>query len=241
MSWLYSRVLVAEYLGDICLDGAPCALWNGTPTLRPSWLPARMTDACRLSRSGMMYKPLTADRGEELLTLYLAGFRAKTYRCTEKEQELEGKSQACGDTWPESLAKYDPNLRLWKTRQCLLLGGLATFSETWPKWGMIRNGEFFPQERPERLTFEKEYSYSLPTMLATEYAGAATARHRNSKILKSLIHSRVAQVLRNSETCPNLLHPSFGERIMGFPVQWTDLNASAMLKFREWQQWHFVI
>ena len=63
MSWLYSRVLVEDSSVDISLDGEQCALWSGTHMPRASWLPAKTTDAYLLSRSGMMYKPLTDDLG----------------------------------------------------------------------------------------------------------------------------------------------------------------------------------
>jgi hypothetical protein len=87
MSWLYSRALVAEYLAENCSDGARSALLSGNPTPQ-AFLPLdRMTAFCRPSRFGMTFAPLTDGLGEELLTWFLAGFRARTLAQQGKEQE----------------------------------------------------------------------------------------------------------------------------------------------------------
>jgi hypothetical protein len=78
MSWLFSQALVEEYLGENSLDGAQSAPLNGSRTQQAYCAPDKMMDFSRLSQFGMTYKPLTENRGEELLTLYLADFRAKT-------------------------------------------------------------------------------------------------------------------------------------------------------------------
>jgi hypothetical protein len=78
MSWLFSQALVEEYLVDTSSDGEQSALLNGNLTQQAYCAPDKMTAFSRLSRFGMTYKPLTASRGEELLTLYRADFRAKT-------------------------------------------------------------------------------------------------------------------------------------------------------------------
>ena len=85
MSWLFSRVLVEEYLGENCLDGERCALSNGSHTPQVFLPPDKTTRFWNLSRYGMTCKPLTEPRGEELLTLFRAGFHAKTSAAQEKE------------------------------------------------------------------------------------------------------------------------------------------------------------
>ena len=79
MSWLFSRVLVEEYLGENSLDGEQSVQSSGKPTPQAYCAPDKMMDFSRLSRFGMTYKPLMATRGEELLMSYLAGFHAKTF------------------------------------------------------------------------------------------------------------------------------------------------------------------
>jgi hypothetical protein len=94
----------------------------------------------------MMFKPLTEDRGEELLMLYLADFHAKTSLQPEKGLELTESGQECGEKWHGSFTKYDPDSSLWRTHQCSLLGDLEPYSETWPRWGLMRDGECWEQQ-----------------------------------------------------------------------------------------------
>lgn len=87
MSWLYSRVLVEEFLAASCSDGEPCAPLSGSPTPL-AFLPLdRMTDFSRLSQFGVTFAPLTAQRGAEVLTWYLAGSPAKTLAALAKEPD----------------------------------------------------------------------------------------------------------------------------------------------------------
>ena len=146
MSWLFSQALVEEYLGDTCLDGEQFVQSSGSNTQQAYCAPDKMTGFSRLSRFGMMYKPLTENRGEELLTLYREDFHAKTSQQQEKAQELMESEVECGEKWRGSFTKYDPSLCSWKTHQCSLLGDLDEFLETWPQWGLMRNGECWEQQ-----------------------------------------------------------------------------------------------
>ena len=168
MSWLYSRVLVEEFLGDICLDGEQSAPLSGNHTQQAFCAPDKMTKFSRLSQFGMMYKPLTEDRGQELLMSYLEAFRAKTSAPQEKAQELTESDQECGEKWRASFTKYDPDSSLWRTHQCSLLGDLEPFSETWPKWGLMRNGECWEQTQLEHPIKESVYGFTVPTPVASD-------------------------------------------------------------------------
>jgi hypothetical protein len=167
MSWLYSQALVAAYSEDICSDGEPSALLSGNPTQLAYLPPDKMTKFSRLSRFGMTFKPLTATLGEELLMWYLAGFRAKTSVQREIEPELTAKNQACGTTWRELLAKFDPNTFMWKIPQCSLLEDLAEFSGTWPRWGLMQNGVSYRQQTLVHRIKETEFGL-WPTPTAAE-------------------------------------------------------------------------
>jgi hypothetical protein len=146
MSWLFSRVLVEEFLGENCLDGEQSAPLSGNPTPQAYCAPDKMMDFSRLSRFGMTYKPLMETRGEELLTLYRAAFHVPTSVQREKAQESMEKTQDSGEKWRASFVKYDPNSHLWKTHQCSLAGDLDEFLETWPQWGLMRDGECWEQQ-----------------------------------------------------------------------------------------------
>ena len=163
MSWLFSQALVEEYLGDTSLDGAQSVPLSGSHTQQAYCAPDKMTAFSRPSRFGMTFKPLTADRGEELLTLYREGFHAKTLAQQEKAKELTVSAVGCGKKWRASFTKYDPDLRLWKTHQCSLVEDLDQFLETWPQWGLMRDGECWEQRMLEQTIRGTESGSLLPT------------------------------------------------------------------------------
>ena len=150
MSWLYSQALVEEYSAGNYLDGEQSAPLSGNHIQQAYCAPDKMTAFSKLSRYGMTYKPLMETRGEELLTLYREGFHAKTSAQQEKAQESTESEAGCGEKWHASFAKYDHDLSLWKTHQCSLLGDLDEFSETWPAWGLMRDGECWEQRMLEQ-------------------------------------------------------------------------------------------
>jgi DNA (cytosine-5)-methyltransferase 1 len=137
---------VEEYLGDISLDGEQSVPLSGKNIQQAYCAPDKMTKFSRLSRFGMTYKPLTESRGEELLTLYLADFHAKTSAQQDEVQELTENDQVCGNTWRESLGKLDPDTLLWRTAQCSLLEDLELSLQTFPRWGLMQNGALYPQQ-----------------------------------------------------------------------------------------------
>ena len=78
MSWHFSRALVEEYSAGICSDGVASALSSTSHSKVVFSCSDRMTKFCQRSQSGMMCELLTESDGEELLTLFLADFHAKT-------------------------------------------------------------------------------------------------------------------------------------------------------------------
>jgi hypothetical protein len=171
MSWLFSQALVAEYLGENSLDGEQSAPLSGNPTPQAYCAPDKMTDFSRLSRFGMTYKPLTENRGQELLMLYLAGFHAKTSPQPEKGTDLTASDQECGHTWRAWLAKFDPDSCSWKTPQCSLLGEEPESLQTLPRWGMTVNGLLWEQPMLEPITKGTEFGllerWATPTTMDT--------------------------------------------------------------------------
>ena len=151
MNSLYSPEQVEEFSEGNCLDGTLSAPLNGSNTPQAYCAPDKMTGFSRLSRFGMTYKPLTENHGEALLTLFREGFLAKTLAQQERAQESTESEAECGGKWLASFTKYDPSLSLWKTHQCSLLGDLDEFSETWPQWGLMRNGECWEQRTLEQI------------------------------------------------------------------------------------------
>jgi hypothetical protein len=105
----------------------------------------------------------------------LAASRAKTSPPLEKVPDSTASEAASGLKCLGSLARFDLDSRSWKTHQFSLLGDLEPFSETWPRWGMMRGGECWELSTPVLRTSEKE-SGSWPTPTRNDAAGAGYQR-----------------------------------------------------------------
>ena len=68
---------------------------------------------------------------------------AKTSHAREKAREYAAKEADCGRSMRVSFAKYDPVSCLWKIPHFLFQEDWATFSQTWPRWGMMVHGECY--------------------------------------------------------------------------------------------------
>ena len=253
MSWLFSQALVEEYLGDTSLDGEPSAPLSGNPTQQAYCAPDKMTAFSRLSRFGMMYKPLTGSRGEELLMSYLAGFHAKTSVPLEKAQALTESAAECGEKWRASFTKYSPATHSWKTHQCSLLGDLDEFLETWPQWGLMRDGECWEQRMLEQNIRGTESGLLLPTPVSIDSGSGRFNTSIGSSVQRPTLALMARKNLWPTPTAHNAketnapseserntptlaaqaggsLNPMWVEWLMGWPLKWTDLKPLGMDK-----------
>jgi len=220
MSWLYSRVLVEEYLGDTSLDGEQSAPLSGNPTQQAYCAPDKMMDFSRLSRFGMTYKPLTADRGQELLMSYREDFLAKTCQQREQEQDLTGQDRDFGEKWRGWLARYDQDSCLWRTAQCSLITDLDECLETYPTSGLMRDGLLWEQMRLAHNTTATEYGL-LPTPTARDFNGHTITKKKPKGFNKVLPNVFKLEFQLQGQCYP---HPTFSEGLMLWPVGWTDLK-----------------
>ena len=152
-----SQELAGESSAVTCSDGAPSALSNTTPMPDQFYWPDKTTEHSRLSRFGMTCEPLTESHGEDLLMWFRGDFPARTLAQQERAPDLRGSAAACGVNLQGSLARYDRQASLWKTAQCSLLADSGEYSETWPRWGMTRNGALYLLPTPALPTFESEF------------------------------------------------------------------------------------
>ncbi len=143
MSFIFSRVLVEESLQVNCGETDAYAPLNLIPTPKPSLSLGKTMAPFLHSRFGMTFEPLTADLGAELLTSWLGVFHAKTSAQPGPVMASTVSEAGSGPKWLGSFAKYSPSESKWRTAQCSLLGDSDEFSETWPRWGSMRNGECY--------------------------------------------------------------------------------------------------
>jgi len=218
----------AEYSAESSSDGEQSAPLNGNHTQLAYLPPDKMTAFSRLSRYGMTFKPLMENRGEELLTWYLAGFPAKTFPAQEKAQGLKESEADCGQSLPGLLAKYDPATHSLRTAQCSLFGDLTECYVTLPRWGLMRDGALYLPPTVALPMREKE-SGLLPTP-----SGVNAGKNHVMGRLDEMGGS--SNMWRGSEI-GKVRCASFEEWMMGWPTGWsaqtpleTDKFQSAWLK-----------
>lgn len=155
-------------MAENCLDGKPSVQSKSTVTAPVYYVGDKTKEFSRLSRFGMTLQPLTADRGEALLTSFREAFLAKTFQQPEEAQESTENVRDSGVKWRELSVKYDQDLSSWRTHQCLFQEVLEESSLTLPRWGLMRNGELSERTTPQHLISEIE-SGCWPTPSANNY------------------------------------------------------------------------
>lgn len=224
MAWLISEALMTDYENSHCsrglvgasseacnMDGEPCA--PSRKTLMPrAYLPKdKMMGFSKLSRYGMTFVPLTENRGEDVLTWFLVGFRVKTYQARDEARELKAHEADCGSKWHGSFTRYDRDTSSWKTPQCSLLEVLESYSETWPRWGLMRGGACWAQPTLVRRMIDKDCGWwPTPTCHNAKEGGYPAEHERNTPTLGARVGGK-----------PN---PMWVEWLMGFPQGWSDLS-----------------
>lgn len=226
MSWLFSQVLVEAYLPASCSDGEPSAQLNVMPTPRPFWLKDKTIEFSSLSQFGPTSRRLTGSLGEALLTSFRAASPARTSARPAREPALTEPEADSGWKWRESFAKFSRDSSSWKTRQCSLLGGLEPYSETWPRWGSMLDGECSELTMPELPT-----NASASGLLPTPTASNTKAHH-----MRGADKGKPRESRSYGDRGP--LNPPYLESLMGWPVKWTEFEPLETARFREWQQQH---
>lgn len=178
MSWNYlnshsSPEQAAEFLEDTFLDGDVLEQLKSSLTQDGFYSPASGTGCSQDSQSGTTSKPSEATTNSAEITstscdqsntgsLSAGDGLAKTSALRERAQELQDIEAGYGRKWRASFARFDPQTYSWRTHQYSLFGGLSEFSGTWPRWGMMRNGECWERTTAAPCTYENEFGF-LPT------------------------------------------------------------------------------
>lgn len=229
MSWHYLQGQEEVSSEAISWDGERFAPSKSKTILGEYCLLDKGMESCPTSPSGMILKHSMGPNGEEELMWYQGDSPVRTYLPPVKEKESQEADLDCGPRWPGSLARYNPTTYSWRTAQCSLFGGLTEFSGTWPRWGMMRDGECWELTASEPQYTENESGY-WPAPMASDWHGAA---HKQKKMNIRLNHFCYSIGRRDLEHC--LI---FREALMSWPIGWTDLKPLAMDKFQQWLNSH---
>ena len=255
MSWHYLRELEGESLEDICSGGELLQPLKSKITHAEFYCNGKLMDSYLDSLSGTTFVHSMENLGEEKSMSSRVDFPVRTLVQQEKAQDLTEKDQDSGEKWQGSFTKYNPDTSSWKTHQCSLLGDLDEFSETWPQWGLMRDGECWEHQTLERSMKGSE-SGLLPdnknffhTPNTTGLDGGSNSR----KALKKRISNwptpttptgggnvggsgAYKNAIKNGTHIPHSINPNLYEWLMGWPLGWTDLKPLEMDKSHSVQQ-----
>lgn len=228
MSWHFLQGQEEASWEENSLDGAPSALLKLMPTVEECSLPAKETESCHPSPSGTMSEHLTDTHGEGTLTSSPGVSHAMTSALRGIESASVVNGPHSGEKWPASLVRFDPVSSLWKTHQSSLLGGWVSFSETWPRWGMMQGGECWALATLEHPTDAIEYG-SLPTpAVSTHWSNKSPTK---GAAVRLSLHG-MAQ--KNG----GKLNPKWVSWLMKWPIGWTAIEPLEMVKYQKWLDSH---
>jgi hypothetical protein len=248
MSSPYSQEQAVESSAVNCSVGKRSALLKSTPTVNGFLCSGRMMECWNRSQSGETSEHLTASRGLALSMLLAADSHAKTSAQPELERASPESAADCGPRWHGSFSRFDPATSSWKTRQSLLTGGLEEFSETWPDWGLMRDGECSvrPTLEPRRL---ENASGLWPTPRAAErgayqqkgsqawlsITGAVRVSPKGPPPKTSLTKLEARNI---PPFVGGSLSPMWIEWLQGLPIGWTDCAPLEIAKYQQWRAAH---
>jgi hypothetical protein len=244
MNCHFSRAQGADCLERICLDGALSDTSNGTTTVSASLPHASETASCLPPQSSLTcvssHSPVQPTSTEELRTWLQQAFRASHFH-SEASNSEKPTSETCGPQRQMSFAVFDRDSSCWKTSQASLFLDTSEQSlVTWPRWGLMLDGECWEVTTLEPPSVENESGY-LPTPRASVgthgicWKRAKSGDHRSQieDYLAWLSLNHGGQVIRGLT-----VNADFQDWLMAFPSAWTDLRPLGMDRFHAWLQAH---
>ena len=221
---------LTSYLDTIRLERA-----KSNPTQEMSSSPDNETESCQPSPSGTTYAHSTEHPGEEQLMFFAEASPVRTSVQQVKEQELQESVRDFGRNMRDSLERCGLALSLPKTHLCFALGDLELSSKTWPRWGIMLDGECSELGTLKHRTKESECGLWVFTPLCKDViTDCPSERLRSGPHMES----QVKMILGISVERKCWLNPSFSEKVMGWPSGWTDLKPLETDKFPCARLWH---
>jgi len=215
-------------------DIPPSALSNLKHLPDRSCLNVKPMGCCQDSQSGTTSKLSTGDRGEETWKPSAADSPVRTSATRDAGQDSTEREAVCGEKCGEWFAKFSPGLFSWKTRQPSLFEGLEESWLTWPRWGMMRNGECSARAEAESCTTENASSFwPTPQRIDEDFC---RMRIESASREGHQIHVTTELIKKHGKRFPL---PNFGEALMGWPDGYSQAGKPlAMDKFQAWLREH---
>jgi hypothetical protein len=167
---------------------------------------------------------------------------AKESAPQDQGQGLTTSAAGYGQRWSGSFARYDPATCSWRTHQCCLDGEWDEYSEIWPNWGSLHDGECFPLA-PLVLHIHGRDCFYWHTQTANDCKPAGQSEMgqvqkwlQGESIKNTYIRLRSLLAARCGRREPP--NPPFLEWLMGWPIGWTETVALETDRFQSWLHSH---
>jgi len=146
-----------------------------------------------------------------------------------------------GKRWGGLLAKLDQDSSLWRTPQCSLIMDSTECLQTFPNWGLMRDGVLWEQTMLAHPIEGNDFGW-WPTPVASDYMTGQTngitytgkrfvrTSHKTGTEFGAKLTSAYRLMTGNH------LPANFSEWMMGWPQDWTELKPVGTDKFQKWQQ-----
>lgn len=239
MGWTISQTLYAklhcspapaEGCTDLdCSDGKPSPPSRSTPTPDLYFAPDKTTEHSTPSLSGMTFELLTADRGADLLTLYLAASHASKSQHAEARSGSTASDPDSGAKCGGSFASVDRASSSLRTRQVSLFADWIEYCAILPKWGSMRNGELWERRASARVIIANECGF-LPTPTASDAKDRGNLS--NPSIQRRIAIGKQVMLSMCASASSGKLNPEWVELLMGWPAGSTAFAPLETDKFR---------
>jgi len=227
MSYTFLLEQGEESLAESFSDIPPSVLSRLNLTAGKSCCNASGMESCQNSQSGMTCELLMGILGEEKSMSSAEGFHVKTSALLEKGQGSKGREADCGTRCSGSFAVFDQDLYFWKIPPHLSEEDYQPFLETFPKQGIMQNGECFQESMWVLPLKENAFLLPGPTKSMARRGWGIGAKRRYSAVIEE-----------NARIFGYKPHPSLLEWSMGWVVTWTGLEPLEMDKFQSWLHSH---
>ena len=158
--------------------------------------------------------------GADNIDVICGGFPCQDISLAGKGAGIEGGRSGLWREYARIIGEVRPRYVIVENVAALLGRGFHEFSGTWPRSGLMRNGIAY--QLPPLVPLTDEIGSGLwPTPQAQDFKSGTGYSHNGKSQTPQLRH-----------LLGGLLNPTWVEWLMGFPLGWTALEASAMQSFR---------
>lgn len=156
---------------------------------------------------------------EEWLTSLPWVFPVSHFQLPERDKAIR-MNATCGLPPSSAFAWYDPNTSCWRTFQVSLFTNMCDeYMGTWPRAGILCHGIAYRRLSVEQTTYGAG-SGLWPTCRVWMAHG----------VIRKKTTGQWANVKNIEDLCGGAPDPNLAEWMMGFPMDWTDLNHLVMPK-----------